>query len=93
LYINIPSRRVKTGERAFSIPARELLIFVSARGKRNAGIALPMSPMRKIEKMFDLFSLRRFLRAIGNKHKKVIRILRDPTCNEEKDSSPFFIRI
>jgi hypothetical protein len=61
------------------MPASELLIFVSAMGNKNAGIAFPQNPMIKIDRIFSLFSLWKFLMTIGNRQIVVIKILNEPT--------------
>jgi len=67
--MNIPRISVKTGLSEFSIPARELLIFVSASGNKKAGITLPNSPIIRNERILALVRYFKFLRAVGRRHK------------------------
>jgi hypothetical protein len=75
----MPNKRVKTGLSELSIPASELVILVSARGNRNAGITLPNNPIIIIDSMLDLLRNRKCFSATGKRQTKVITILSAPT--------------
>jgi hypothetical protein len=89
----MPIRSVNTGFKELSIPVRELSILVSAIGKRNAGIALPRNPIIDKLRMLCLLIFFMLIRAKGRRLRKVMNMRNDAICNEENDSSPFFIRI
>ena len=84
---------VITGVNAFSIPATELLISVSAKAKSIAGVKLEITPSRRSFFQCALKLWFIFFNAIGSNTRLANKILNVPTCSGSKANKPFFIRI
>jgi copper chaperone CopZ len=65
---------------ALSIPASALGILVWAVAKRNAGIALPNSPIARKYLSLPFFNNPNLRKAIGDKNKAAMTIRNAPTC-------------
>ena len=88
-----PTTTVKRGTNEFSMPVRELLMWVWASGNRKAGIPLPNKPATKTLHHWSFLIFMKFWTIIGERKRKEIRILKDATCSGLYDKSPFFIKI
>lgn len=84
---------VKIGESAFRIPVRELSRFVSAKANSTDGIRFPTIPVKKMTFHLPFGTFFRFLTAAGRRNKNAKVILIVPTCNAEKTTRPFLIRM
>jgi len=84
---------VNSGVSAFKIPARVLVIRVSAIQNKKAGMKLPANPETKMRRYNFFGILRNACKAKGNKTIPALRIRIEATWYGVRDFIPYFIRM